>query len=178
MPRICVYSGSSLGTAPAYAEAARTFGRSCARRGLGVVYGGGSTGLMGELADAALVAEGEVIGVIPQALLERELAHRHVTTLITVDSMHDRKRRMADLADGFAALPGGIGTLEELVEILTWRQLGLHTKPVGLLDVAGFYAPLVALLDHQRAEGFLAAAHRDLLVVERDPDRLLDRLFP
>lgn len=176
MPRICVYSGSSAGTAPAYAASARAFGRACARRGLGIVYGGGSTGLMGELADAALVAGGEVIGVIPQTLLERELAHRHVTALVAVDSMHERKRRMAELADGFAALPGGIGTLEELVEILTWRQLGFHTKPVGLLNVSGFYDLLVALLAHQRREGFLAAAHESLLMVETDPERLVERL--
>jgi len=175
--RICVYSGSSLGLSPAYAAAARGFGRTCARRGVGIVYGGGGSGLMGELADAALVAGGEVIGVIPRTMIAEERAHRHVTELIAVDSMHERKRRMADLADAFVALPGGIGTLEEVIEIFTWLQLGLHAKPVGLLNVDGFYALLVAFLAHQRDERFLTAAHHDLLAVEADAERLLERLM-
>jgi uncharacterized protein (TIGR00730 family) len=178
MTRICVYAGSSPGASPAYAAAARGFGRACARRGLGIVYGGGGSGLMGELADAALVAGGTVIGVIPRAMIAEERAHHHVTELIPVDSMHERKRRMADLADAFVALPGGIGTLEELIEIFTWRQLGLHAKPVGVLDVNGFYALLTAFLGHQRDERFLAPAHHALLAVEDDAERLLDRLVP
>jgi len=176
MNRVCVYAGSSLGASPAYAAAARAFGRACAGRGLGIVYGGGGAGLMGELADAALVAGGEVIGVIPRAMIAAERAHRHVTELIPVESMHERKRRMADLADAFVALPGGIGTLEEVIEILTWAQLGLHAKPVGLLDADGFYTLLRAFLAHQRDEQFLAPAHHALLAVEDDAERLLDRL--
>jgi uncharacterized protein (TIGR00730 family) len=176
MPRICIYSGSSFGTAPEYKTAAAEFGAACARRGLGIVYGGGSVGLMGTLADAALAAGGEVIGVIPRAMIAEERAHQRLTELIPVDSMHERKHRMAHLSDSFVALPGGIGTLEEVVEVFTWLQLGLHLKPVGLLSVGGFYDPLLRLLDHMRDEGFLTPAHRAMLTVERDPEPLLDRL--
>lgn len=176
MPRICVYAGSSFGASPEYATAAATFGAACARRGLGIVYGGGSVGLMGVLADSALAAGGEVIGVIPRAMIAEERGHQRLTELIPVESMHERKLRMAQLSDFFAALPGGIGTLEEVVEVFTWLQLGLHLKPVGLLNVAGFYDPLLRLLDHIRDEQFLTSAHHGMLAVERDAEALLDRL--
>src|SRR5512146_1988331 len=147
MRRVCVFCGSSPGSNPIYLEAARAMGRTLAGRGLGLVYGGGSVGLMGALADAALAAGGEVVGVIPRALQLRELAHGRLTTLHVVGSMHERKARMAELSDAFAALPGGMGTLEELAEILTWAQLGLHARPCGVVDVAGYFAPLLAFLD-------------------------------
>jgi uncharacterized protein (TIGR00730 family) len=174
--RICVFCGSSPGLNPAHLEAARALGRTLARRGLGLVYGGGSVGLMGALADACLGAGGEVTGVIPSALKAREVDHRGLTEMHVVGSMHERKALMADLADGFAALPGGMGTLEETAEILTWAQLGLHAKPVGLLDVAEYYGHLIAFLDHAAREGFIRPEHRALLVMERDPEALLDRL--
>ncbi|MES2924823.1 MAG: TIGR00730 family Rossman fold protein [Verrucomicrobiota bacterium] len=176
MSRICVYSGSSFGASAEYAAAAAAFGAACARRGLGIVYGGGSVGLMGVLADSALAAGGEVIGVISRAMIAEERAHHGLTELIPVDSMHERKDRMAQLADSFVALPGGIGTLEEVIEVFTWLQLGLHLKPVGLLNVGGFYDPLLQLLDHMRDERFLTPAHRAMLAVERDSESLLDRL--
>jgi hypothetical protein len=172
--RVCVFCGSSEGRSPVYAEAARMLGRTLAERGLGVVYGGGSVGLMGVVADAALAAGGEVVGVIPRALQLRELGHAGLTALHVVGSMHERKAKMAELADGFVAMPGGMGTLEELAEILTWAQLGVHAKPCGLLDVAGYYAPLVSFLDHAVVEGFLRAEHRRILVVARDPGSLLE----
>jgi uncharacterized protein (TIGR00730 family) len=176
MPRICVYSGSSLGASPEYATAAADFAAACTRRGLGIVYGGGSAGLMGVLADAALAAGGEVIGVIPQAMITEERAHHRLTQLIPVDSMHERKHRMSQLSDFFVALPGGIGTLEEVIEIFTWLQLSLHLKPVGLLNVREFYEPLLQFLDHMCNEQFLIAAHRGMLTVERESESLLDRL--
>jgi len=176
MLRICVYSGSSFGASAEYARAAATFGTACARRGFGIVYGGGSVGLMGALADSALAAGGEVTGVIPRAMIAEERAHRRLTELIPVDSMHERKHRMAQLSDMFAALPGGIGTLEEVIEVFSWLQLGLHLKPVGLLNVGGFYDPLLRFLDHIRDEQFLTPAHRAMLTVERDSESLLDRL--
>ena len=176
MLRICVYSGSSFGASAEYARAAATFGTACARRGFGIVYGGGSVGLMGALADSALAAGGEVTGVIPRAMIAEERAHRRLTELIPVDSMHERKLRMAQFSDMFAALPGGIGTLEEVIEVFTWLQLGLHLKPVGLLNVGGFYDPLLRFLDHIRDEQFLTPAHRAMLTVERDSESLLDRL--
>jgi uncharacterized protein (TIGR00730 family) len=176
MLRICVYSGSSFGASAEYATAAATLGAACARRGLGIVYGGGSVGLMGVLADSALAAGGEVIGVIPRAMIAEERAHHSLTELIPVDSMHERKLRMAQLSDSFVALPGGIGTLEEVIEVFTWLQLGLHLKPVGLLNVAGFYDPLLRVLDHMRDERFLTPEHHALLAVERDTEALLDRL--
>jgi uncharacterized protein (TIGR00730 family) len=176
MLRICVYSGSSFGASPEYAAAAAAFGTACARRGLGIVYGGGGVGLMGVLADAALAAGGEVIGVIPRVMIAEERAHHGLTELIPVESMHERKQRMAQLSDQFVALPGGVGTLEEVMEILTWLQLGLHLKPVGLLNVGGFYDPLLQLLDQMRDEQFVTPAHRAMLTVERDAETLLDRL--
>lgn len=176
MPRICVYSGSSFGCSPQYANAAAAFGNACTRRGLGIVYGGGSVGLMGVLADAALASGGEVIGVIPRTMIAEERAHHSLTQLVAVESMHERKHRMAELSDSFVALPGGIGTLEEVVEIFTWLQLGLHLKPVGLLNVDGFYDPLLQFLDKMRDEEFLTPAHRAMLTVEPEPEALLDRL--
>ncbi len=174
MKRVCVFCGSSAGKNAVYREAAAALGRTLARRGLGLVYGGGSIGLMGIVADAALAAGGEVVGVIPRALQLRELAHGKLTTLHVVGSMHERKAKMAELAHAFVALPGGMGTLEELAEILTWGQLGLHARPCGLLDVAGYYRPLIAFLDHAVAEGFVRPEHRRLLLVEGDGDALLD----
>lgn len=174
MDHICVYCGSSEGRKPAYAEAARAFGRTLAARGICLVYGGGAVGLMGELADAALGAGGKAHGVIPEALQERELSHEGLTALDVVDSMHARKARMAELADGFVALPGGFGTLEELLEVLTWAQLGFHRNPCGLLNIDGYFDQLVAFLDHQTAEGFVRDEHRDLLVVAADAGELLD----
>ncbi len=175
MKRVCVFCGSSSGTNPLYVDAARRMGRTLARRGIGLVYGGGGTGLMGEVADAALAAGGEVVGVIPRALQLRELAHDGLTELHVVGSMHERKAKMAELAHGFVALPGGMGTLEEFAEVLTWAQLGLHERPCGLLDVAGYYRPLVAFFDHAEAEGFLRPEHRRLVLSAEEPDALLDR---
>jgi uncharacterized protein (TIGR00730 family) len=174
--RVCVFCGASSGRLAAYAGAARAFGTAVAARGLGVVYGGGRVGLMGALADAALAAGGEVVGVIPRELVERELAHRELTELHVVDSLHERKALMAELADGFAALPGGFGTLDELLEQLTWSQLGLHAKPIGLLDVEGYWAPLIALARHATDEGFVRESDLAAIAVADDPDALLDRL--
>jgi uncharacterized protein (TIGR00730 family) len=173
---VCVFCGSNPGARPEYAEAARLLGERIAGRGLRLVYGGGGIGLMGVVADAALAAGGEVVGVIPQHLVDRELAHPGVTDLRITGSMHERKALMADLAGGFVALPGGLGTMEELFEILTWSQLGLQSKPCGLLDVAGFFEPLLAFLDHTVAERFVSAEHRQLVLADRDPDELLDKL--
>ena len=175
--RLCVYCGSRPGVRPAYAEAARALGALLAAEGVGLVTGGGRVGLMGVVADAVLAGGGEATGVIPQALADREVGHDGLTALHVVGSMHERKAAMADLADAFVALPGGLGTLEEIAEVLTWAQLGLHGKPCGLLDVEGYYAPLVAFVDHAVAEGFVGADARAALVVERDPAALLDRLL-
>lgn len=174
MDRICVYCGSSPGRDPAYREAAVTFGRTLARRELGLVYGGGDVGLMGAVADAVLEAGGEAHGVIPGALLEREPGHEGLTTLEVVDSMHDRKARMVELADGFVALPGGFGTVEELMEVLTWAQLGFHADPCGCLNVEGYFDSLVEFFDRQVDAGFVSEAHREMVVVADDPDVLLD----
>lgn len=176
MRRICVFCGSSGGTDPRHVEAARALGAELASRGLGLVYGGASVGLMGALADAVLDKGGHVTGVLPSALAARELAHPSLQDLRVVSTMHERKAMMADLADAFIALPGGMGTLDETFEILTWAQLGMHTKPVGLLDVAGYYGPLLTFLDHALAHGFVRAEHRALLDVAGDPAVLLDRL--
>jgi uncharacterized protein (TIGR00730 family) len=174
--RVCVFCGSSRGSDPRYSDAAAAVGRLLARRGLGVVFGGGSVGLMGILADRALAEGGAVTGVIPHGLAARELAHPGVADLRVVPTMHARKALMAELADGFLALPGGMGTLDELFEIVTWGQLGIHCKPIGVLNVAGYYDPLVALLDHARAGGFLGAEGRSLVLVDDDAGRLLDRM--
>jgi uncharacterized protein (TIGR00730 family) len=173
--RICVFCGSNAGSEELYAGAARELGRIFAREGIGLVYGGGSVGLMGELADAVLGAGGEVIGVIPHALWAREVGHRGLTDIHIVDTMHERKALMADLADAFIALPGGLGTLEEIFEIWTWAQLGLHTKPLGFLDVNGFFAPLMQFLDRAARERFLRDEHRAIAVVESSPEKLLRR---
>jgi uncharacterized protein (TIGR00730 family) len=171
--RVCVFCGSSSGREPAYRRLAERLGRALAASRVGVVYGGGRVGLMGALADAALAAGAEVIGVIPQALLDREIGHRGLTELRVVASMHERKALMAELADGFVALPGGIGTLEELFEVWTWAQLGLHAKPCGLLDADGFFAPLVEFLDHLVRTGFVHPQHRAMLVAADSPEALL-----
>jgi uncharacterized protein (TIGR00730 family) len=176
MTRVCVFCGSSPGARPEYLASARALGAALARRGMGLVYGGASVGLMGAVADAALAAGGEATGVIPGALQARELAHRGLSRLEVVGSMHERKARMADLADAFVALPGGMGTLEELSEILTWAQLGLHRKAVGVLDVRGYWQPLLAFLDHAVEERFLRPEHRGLLLAGEDPEALLDAL--
>ena len=172
--RLCVFCGASGGRDPAHAAFAREVGAQLARRGIGLVYGGGRVGLMGAVADGALEAGGEVDGVIPRRLVDRELAHPGVR-LHVVGTLHERKARMAELSDAFIALAGGLGTLEELAEVLSWAQLELHTKPVGLLDPTGYYEPLVEFLDRAEAEGFLGPAHRGLLMVERDLDALLER---
>jgi uncharacterized protein (TIGR00730 family) len=171
--RLCVFCGSSAGRERGYRRLAESLARALAERGIGIVYGGARVGLMGALADAALAAGGEVIGVIPQALIDREIGHRGLTELRIVDSMHERKALMAELADGFVALPGGVGTLEELFEVWTWAQLGLHAKPCGLLDTDGFYGPLVAFLDHQVDAGFVREAHRAMLLTVHSPEELL-----
>jgi uncharacterized protein (TIGR00730 family) len=171
--RICVFCGSSPGRTPAYASAARNLGALLARRGIGLVYGGGNVGLMGIVADAVLADGGEVLGVIPRALVDRELAHARLTELVVVDTMHERKQRMHDLADGFIALPGGFGTLDELFEALTWAQLGMHAKPCGLLDVDGFWRPLRALVERQVAEDFVRAHHSAMLLHADSAEALL-----
>lgn len=176
MKRICVYCGSNVGSRAAYADAARELGRVIADAGLGLVYGAGNVGLMHVVAEAALRAGGEVIGLIPRSLADKELAHEDLTELIVVESMHERKQGMADRSDGFIALPGGIGTLEEVVEVFTWLQLEFHSKPIGLLNVAGFYDRLLEFLKHMSAEGFLLRAQVDMLLVDDDPGRLLDRM--
>ena len=174
MKSICVYCGSNSGQDPAFTDAARHLGQVLAGRGITLVYGGGRVGLMGEVADAALAAGGEVEGVIPEFLALKEIAHAGLTRLHVVDSMHTRKARMEALSDGFIAMPGGIGTMEELFEIWTWGQLGQHRNPVGLLNVAGYYDDLVAFLDTMTAQGFLAPEHRKALMVSDDAEALLD----
>jgi hypothetical protein len=173
---VCVFCGSSTGDDPAFAAAARAFGRTLARRGTTLVYGGGHVGLMGVLADAALAAGGQVVGVIPERLAARELAHSQLTRLIVEPSMHERKATMASLADAFVALPGGLGTLDELFEIWTWAQLGFHDKPIGLLDTAGFFAPLLELTRHMAQTGFVREANLELVLSDDDGERLLRRL--
>jgi uncharacterized protein (TIGR00730 family) len=176
MRRLCVYAGSNAGARPEYTEAAAALARELADRGIGLVYGGGKVGLMGVLADAVLAGGGEAIGVIPQALVDREVGHAGLTELRVVGSMHERKALMAELADGFVAVPGGIGTLEELIEVYTWSQLGIHAKPCAVLDAGGFYGSLLGLLDHMAGEGFLRPEHREVMLADEDPARLLDRM--
>jgi uncharacterized protein (TIGR00730 family) len=173
---VCVFCGSNSGAGSAYAEAARGLARAIARRRLKLVYGGGNVGLMGVLADAALEAGAHVIGVIPRRLVEKEVAHARLTEQRIVGTMHERKALMADLSDAFIALPGGLGTLDETFEMLTWTQLGYHRKPSALLDVNGYFGRLAAFLDHAVEERFVTAAHRAMLIIERDPDAVLDRL--
>jgi uncharacterized protein (TIGR00730 family) len=176
MKTICVYCGSSDKVDPGYLEAARWMGETIARRGLSIVYGAGSTGLMGALADGALEAGGEVIGVIPDYFNTPTLCHQNLTRLEVVETIHARKARLAELADAFIAMPGGYGTFEELFEILTWAQIGLHAKPVGLLNALGYFDPLLALVQHALKEGFIYAEHRALLTHSEDPGKLLEAL--
>jgi uncharacterized protein (TIGR00730 family) len=176
MKRLCVFCGSSPGADPAFASAARQLGALLAERRIGLVYGGASVGLMAEIANSTMAAAGEVIGVIPHSLVDREVAHRGLRDLRVVDSMHQRKAVMADLSDGFIAMPGGLGTLEEFFEVLTWAQLGMHTKPCGLLNIAGFYDKLLAFLDHAVEQRFIKPVHRATVMVADRPDDLLARL--
>lgn len=175
MKRICLFAASNPGVRPSYAVAAAAFGRLLAARGIGLVYGGAGIGLMGAAANAALAAGGEVIGVIPQSLVDREIAHAGLTSLRVVGSMHERKALMSELSDGFAVLPGGLGTLEELFEVLTWSQLGFHAKPCGLLNIEGYYDGLLAFLDHTVTEGLLPAGNREMLLVAGDGEELLEK---
>ncbi len=176
MRRVCVFCGSSTGNKAIYREAAEALGNLLAVRSIGLVYGGGNVGLMGVIADAVLAGGGEVIGVIPRALADREIAHTGVTDLRVVDSMHTRKAMMADLSDAFVAMPGGVGTFEEFFEAVTWTQLGVHRKPCGLLNTAGFYTPLAAFIDQAVTEGFIKPVHRKMIIVDDHPERLLDSL--
>jgi uncharacterized protein (TIGR00730 family) len=175
--RICVFCGSSLGARPSYAEAAVSLGRYLAAHRIGLVYGGGKLGLMGALADSALAAGGEVIGIMPRALVEKEISHQGLTELRVVESMHERKAQMADLADAFITLPGGYGTFEEFCEVLTWTQLGLQRKPCGILNVDGYYDQLLALFDHAVAEKFLKPANRQIVLADTEPEILVRRLL-
>lgn len=174
MDRIAVFCGATAGRDPGHADAAARLGRAIAARGLGLVTGGGHVGLMGVVADAALAAGGEVVGVIPRRLVARELAHTGLTELVVVESMAERKAVMAEIASGFIALPGGLGTLDELSEVLTWAQLGLLAKPAAVLDVGGYWQPFLAWLDRSVAEGYVTQAHRDAIEVSDDPDAILD----
>jgi uncharacterized protein (TIGR00730 family) len=173
---VCVFCAANPGAHPAYAQHTAAFGRFLAESGRRIVYGGGRTGLMGALAEGALAAGGEIVGVMPRHLVDREVAHTGLSELHVVGSMHERKARLAELSDGFVALPGGLGTLEELFETWTWGQLGLHRKPYGLLDIGGFFAPLLEFLDHAVHEGFIRAEYRSLLLVDSDPAALLGRM--
>ncbi|MGO8948838.1 MAG: TIGR00730 family Rossman fold protein [Ktedonobacterales bacterium] len=177
MARICVFSGSSEGRLPAYRQMAESLGHEIAARGFGLVYGGASGGLMGATADAALAAGGEAIGVIPRALFKREIAHAGLTRLYEVTSMHERKAKMAELADAFIALPGGFGTFDELFEIITWAQLGIHNKPIGLLDVADYYSPLLAMVKRAVEEGFVPQPNLEIIHYAQDPGLLVDELL-
>lgn len=173
--RLCVFCGSNVGVRPEYSQAAVELGRQLAAAGMALVYGGGCVGLMGALADSVLAAGGEAIGVIPQALVDKEIAHTGLTNLHVVKSMHERKQLMADLADAFILLPGGFGSWEEFCEIVTWAQLGIHQKPCGILNVAGYYNALLALASHAVAEGFVQAVYREMVIVENDAEHLLAR---
>ncbi|NGZ76199.1 LOG family protein [Saccharibacillus alkalitolerans] len=177
MPKsIAVFCGSREGASPAYMESARALGREMAKRGITLVYGGSRVGLMGAVANAVLEHGGEAIGVLPHFMQVREIAHPGLTELIMVESMHERKAKMAELAEGFVTLPGGSGTMEEYFEIFTWAQLGLHTKPIGVLNAAGYYDPLIALFDRMTGEGFVTPKHRDMMLNAEEPGELLDLL--
>ncbi len=175
-PHLCVFCGSSRGVNPAYHEAARRVGTALARDGIGLVYGGGRAGLMGTLADATLAAGGRVVGVIPEVLSAKEIEHDGLSELILVKGMHERKAIMADRARGFLALPGGLGTFEEFFEIVTWAVLGIHRKPIGLLNVQGYYDPLLKLIDHATDEGFIRPEHRNLILASDNPESIVSRL--
>jgi uncharacterized protein (TIGR00730 family) len=174
--KICVFAGSRMGARSAYAEAARRLGMALVERGYGLIYGGGNVGLMTVIADTMLKMNGHVTGVIPDALVIKEVAHRGLTDLRVVKSMHERKALMAELSQGFIAMPGGIGTLEELFEVLSWAMLGIHAKPCGLFNPAGYYQPLIEFLDYAVTEDFLKSKHRALLIVDDQPEDLLDRM--
>lgn len=176
MKRVCVFCGANKGSIPAYADAVRRIGKTLAKRKIGVVYGGGNIGLMGLLADTVLSAGGEVVGVIPRFMKKQEVAHEDLTQLFVVGSMHHRKAKMEVLSDGFIALPGGIGTLEEFFEVWSWAQLGIHVKPFGILNVAGYFNPLIAMMDHIVSQGFMKQKHRDMVSVDSDIDALLDKM--
>ena len=175
--RVCIFCGSNDGDRPAYRETAIAAAQSLVRRGIGIVYGGGRVGLMGTIADAALAAGGEVIGIIPEMLADREVAHRHLSELHVVGSMHERKAMMAALSDAFITLPGGFGTLEEIFEVVTWRQLGYHEKPSGVLNVAGYYDSLISFCDEAVARGFVKASDRKNLIASDDVEALIDALL-
>jgi uncharacterized protein (TIGR00730 family) len=176
MKAIAVYCGASPGLDPVYAEAARALARTMVGHNIGLVYGGGKVGLMGVIADEVLRIKGEATGVIPRALLEREVGHTGLTRQFVVKDMHERKAMMSELADGFIAMPGGMGTLEELFEMVTWAQLGIHAKPIGLLNANGFYDGLAAFVGHMVEQGFVRPAHAGLMMIEKDPDVLVRRL--
>ena len=176
MKRVCVFCGSSIGNKREFVEYAEALGQLLASKKIGLVYGGGHVGLMGVIADAALAAGGEVIGVIPHALDDREIAHPGLTDLRVVDSMHTRKAMMAELADAFIAMPGGVGTFEEIFEAITWTQLGVHRKPCGFLNVGAFYTPLIAFIDQAVSDGFIKPVHRQMIAVDDNPERLLNTL--
>ncbi len=174
---VCVYCGSSLGGKHSYTTAAKNLAQSLYQQDIGIVYGGASIGIMGVVADEMLKLGGKVIGVIPESLAKKELTHQNLTDLHVTDSMHERKMKMAELADGFIALPGGIGTMEELFEIWTWAQLGFHHKPCGLLNIEGYYDGLIQFLNHMRAEKFVIEQHRDLLIVEDNSEQIIEKFF-
>ncbi len=176
MKRICVFCGSSPGTRPEYIQAARQLGQLLARREIGLIFGGGAVGMMGQLAKTVLEQGGEVIGVIPRDLVERRVAYTDLPDLRVVETMHERKALMAELADGFIALPGGFGTIEEFFEVITWSQLGIHKKPAGLLNVLGFFDALSAFLDHAAVQGFILPPHRSMVLVDPQPEALLEKL--
>ncbi|HTR09552.1 MAG TPA: TIGR00730 family Rossman fold protein [Paraburkholderia sp.] len=176
MKAVCVYCGSSYGANPIYTDAAQAFGRALVASNLALVYGGGKVGLMGVIADTVMAGGGRAIGVIPELLVDKEVGHAGLTELHVVPDMHQRKKMMADFADAFVALPGGAGTLEELFEVYTWAQLGYHRKPVGILNIGGFYDPLMALLDHTVREGFMREAYREMLQTDSDPAALIAKL--
>lgn len=177
MKRICVFCGSTFGAKEQYKKAAQELGQLMAKKNIGLVYGGGNVGLMGEIANAVLKADGSVIGVIPNFMVEKELAHRQLTELKVVNSMHERKALMAELSDGFIALSGGIGTFEELFEILTWRQLGIHNKPCGILNVANYYDKLIDFINYSVEEEFVKSETRGLIFVESESTKLLERFL-
>ena len=176
LKRICVFCGSSVGRNPIYRESAMAVGQYLAEKNIGIIYGGGSVGLMGALAEAALEAGGEVIGIIPKSLYDKEIAHMGLRQLCVVGSMHERKALMGELSDAFIALPGGFGTFEELLEVITWSQLGIHLKPCGILNVAGFFDPLLAMCDHAVDQGFIRPVDRALVITDSEPEGLIDRV--
>ncbi|MGN6667234.1 MAG: TIGR00730 family Rossman fold protein [Trinickia sp.] len=176
MKAVCVYCGSSIGAKPIYAQAAKAFGQALVQAGCSLVYGGGRVGLMGVIADEVLAAGGRAVGVIPELLVDKEVGHKGLTELHVVPDMHQRKRMMADLSDAFVALPGGAGTLEELFEVYTWAQLGYHKKAIGLYDIGGYYAPLIAMLEHTVREGFMQQAYLDILQIDADAPTLIEKL--